>query len=171
MNSFFSEEEFKRGKFPCGPGWHMPHGRVQRGDMSPIILHVLKEKSMHGYEIIRTLEERTHGFWRPSAGSVYPTLQLLEEQELIVGKEEGGKKIYSVTDRGLKEVGENPFQHPLVRRRHSAGQFNELREIFPDIIKTLKTIAFSGSESELKEAKKILEETRRQLHDLQAKNV
>ena len=86
--------------------WHRAWGspRAGRGDISTIILHLLTEKPMHGYEIIRTLEEKSRGMWRPSAGSIYPTLQYLEEQELVSSREEGGKKIYTLTDKGHSEA-------------------------------------------------------------------
>src|ERR1700745_1834563 len=93
-----------------GGSWHghMFRGwygyQAKRGDMSPILLRVLAEKPMHGYEIIRELEKKSHGFWRPSPGSVYPTLQLLEEQDLVTSRDEGGKKVYTLTDAGSEEA-------------------------------------------------------------------
>src|SRR5579884_2173184 len=76
--------------------------RARRGDMTPIILKLLSKEPMHGYQIISRLEEKTHGMWKPSPGSVYPTLQLLEEQELIKSSSAGGKKVYSLTESGEK---------------------------------------------------------------------
>ena len=55
---------------------------------------------MHGYEMIQELESRTEGVWRPSPGSVYPTLQLLEDEGLIGGTEEGGKRRFELTEEG-----------------------------------------------------------------------
>lgn len=78
--------------------------QARRGDMRPILLRVLKARPMHGYEIIRHLEEKSHGMWRPSPGSVYPTLQLLEEEDLVRSTEEGGKKVYELTVKGKKEA-------------------------------------------------------------------
>ena len=62
-------------------GWR--GSRARRGDMVPIILRALLEKPMHGYEIISELEEKSFGYWWPSAGSIYPNLQLLEEQGFV----------------------------------------------------------------------------------------
>ena len=78
--------------------------RAGRGMMEPAILQALGEKPMHGYEIISYLEERSHGMWRPSPGSVYPTLQLLEEKDLVEYTEEDGKKTYQLTDEGKAEA-------------------------------------------------------------------
>lgn len=81
---------------------HGMHGgfRARRGMIEPAILELLLEEPMHGYEIISQLEERSHGMWRPSAGSVYPTLQLLEEKDLVTSETKGGKKVYSLTEKG-----------------------------------------------------------------------
>jgi len=105
-----------------GKPWHS-RGRsgfmqAKRGDMKPIILGVLREQSMHGYEIIRYLEERSHGMWRPSPGSVYPTLQLLEEEDLVIAKEEKGKKIYTLTDKGMKQAESSFGAGPWVHHDH-----------------------------------------------------
>jgi DNA-binding PadR family transcriptional regulator len=69
-----------------------------------IILDQLKDKPSHGYEIIRALEDRFHGFYTPSAGSVYPTLQLLEDMGYVSLTEKDGKKVYAITDQGRKHL-------------------------------------------------------------------
>jgi len=74
----------------------------QRGDLKYIILQYLKDKPSYGYEIIRALEERFHGFYVPSAGTVYPTLQMLEEMGYITSSVQEGKKVYTITDEGRK---------------------------------------------------------------------
>jgi len=77
------------------------HGRLfQKGDIKYVILDLLKDKPSHGYEIIRALEERFHGFYSPSAGSVYPTLQLLEDMGYVSSSSTEGKRVYSITDAG-----------------------------------------------------------------------
>lgn len=81
-----------------GPG----HGRRgRRGDVRAAILMLLAERPMHGYEMIQEIGERSQGLWQPSPGSVYPTLQLLVDEGLIVGSEtEGSKKLFELTDEG-----------------------------------------------------------------------
>ena len=61
---------------------------------------------MHGYEMIKEVEERSGGYWRPSAGSIYPTLQLLEDEGLIAGTESDGKRRFELTDEGRAAVAE-----------------------------------------------------------------
>lgn len=84
---------------------HRPGGRQRRGDVRSAILALLAERSMHGYEMIKEITERSGGFWRPSPGSVYPTLQLLTDQGLIVSSGgTGSKRLFELTDEGRAEV-------------------------------------------------------------------
>ena len=81
-----------------GPGRGRP---FQRGDFKYILLQHLKDKPSYGYEIIRALQERFHNFYAPSPGSVYPTLQMLEEMGYVTSGEQDGKKVYTITGEGL----------------------------------------------------------------------
>lgn len=85
---------FGRG-FGCEPP------RMRRGDIKYLLLEILKEGPRHGYDIITGLEGKFRGY-RPSPGSVYPTLQMLEEGGYVTSQEIDGKKVYTVTDAGLK---------------------------------------------------------------------
>ncbi len=78
----------------------------QRGDIKYIILDLIKDKPRYGYEIIRALEERCHGFYTPSPGVVYPTLQMLEEMGYVSATERDEKKVYTITEEGLKFLDE-----------------------------------------------------------------
>ncbi|WP_419993060.1 PadR family transcriptional regulator [Streptomyces boninensis] len=96
-----------------GPGWGGrgrggPRGRARRGDVRASILALLKDRPMHGYEMIQEIAERSGGAWKPSPGSVYPTLQLLEDEGLISSATEGGKKLFSLTDAGRTEAEQAP---------------------------------------------------------------
>ena len=77
------------------------------GEMRLVILRLIREKPRHGYEIIKALEEQLHGCYTPSAGSVYPTLQMLEDQGYVRIVEEGGKKVYHITPEGEAFLDEN----------------------------------------------------------------
>lgn len=92
-----------------GRGGPFRRGRVfEQGDLKYVILRLLSEKPRHGYEIIKELEEKFGGAYAPSAGTVYPTLALLEDMGYAsVALEEGGKKVYSITPEGLKYLDEN----------------------------------------------------------------
>jgi DNA-binding PadR family transcriptional regulator len=92
-----------------GRGGPFRGGRMfEQGDLKYVILQLLEEKPRHGYEIIKALEERFGGMYSPSAGTVYPTLTLLEDLGYAkVNVEDGGKKTYSITDEGRAYLGQN----------------------------------------------------------------
>lgn len=99
--------------FGMDAGWWPSRGRRRRGpmfesgEMKFVILELLREKPMHGYEIIKALEERMHGCYTPSAGTVYPTLQLLEDQGYVRVVESEGRKVYHLTPEGEAFLGEH----------------------------------------------------------------
>jgi DNA-binding PadR family transcriptional regulator len=97
-----------------GPGRGHGHWRgraarlFEQGDLKYVILRLLEEKPRHGYEIIKELESRFGGSYAPSPGTVYPTLTMLEDMGFArVVPEEGGKKIYEITDEGRKHLAEH----------------------------------------------------------------
>ena len=83
-----------------GPGGRRRSQMFESGEVKFVILRLLAEKPRHGYEVMRALEEKFGGLYTPSAGTVYPTLQLLEDEGYVRVVEEGGKKIYHVTPEG-----------------------------------------------------------------------
>lgn len=92
--------------FPFGPGGRGPGGPrfMGRGDLKYVLLTLLRERPMHGYEMIKQLEEQASGFYTPSAGAVYPTLQLMEDRGWVTSETVDGKKIYTITDTGRQEL-------------------------------------------------------------------
>jgi DNA-binding PadR family transcriptional regulator len=94
-----------------GPRWGaFSEGRAhnfEKGALKYVILDLLKDKSAHGYEIIRALGERSHGMYSPSPGSVYPTLQLLSDMGYLTATEIDAKKVYTITNPGRKFLKEN----------------------------------------------------------------
>lgn len=92
--------------FPFGPGGRGPGGPrfMGRGDLKYVLLGLLRERPMHGYEMMKQLEEQASGFYTPSAGAIYPTLQLLEDRGWVTSETVDGKKIYTITDAGRQEL-------------------------------------------------------------------
>lgn len=105
--------DFRFGDFSFAWGGAKRRGRwggrmFDQGDLRVVILQLLAEKPRHGYEVIKALEERSGGAYAPSAGAVYPTLTLLEEMGFATAAtEEGGKKVYTITDAGRAFLDEN----------------------------------------------------------------
>jgi len=101
--------DFWGARGPRGRGWKARAGRVfEQGDLKYVILRLLAEKPRHGYEIIKELEDRFGGAYAPSPGTVYPTLTMLEDLGYARAMpEEGGRKIYEITDQGRKHLEEH----------------------------------------------------------------
>lgn len=106
MTRQFGWEGFAFGFGPRAWGFRGGRGRGWRrrwfeaGDMKYVILKLLRDKPRHGYEIMKDLEERLHGCYSPSPGTVYPTLQWLEDEGLVAARDVDGKKVYELTDAG-----------------------------------------------------------------------
>jgi DNA-binding PadR family transcriptional regulator len=146
------------------------HGRhrARRGDVRSAILALLGEKPMHGYEMIQELEERSGGRWRPSAGSIYPTLQLMEDEGLVRAEEVDGKRVFDLTEAGRERLAEKagadaPWEQGADRSLyHQFGQ--ELRSLNA----AAAQVARAGDESQLKQMVEALTETRKRLYRLLA---
>lgn len=147
---------------------HGPGGRARRGDVRAAILALLAEQPMHGYEIIRELGERSSGVWRPSPGSVYPTLQLLEDEGLIRGVDENGKRRFELTDEGRAHLAANPRASAPwedVARGVDPVRF-QLRDAIKHVAMATMQVAEVGTDEQRTEAARLLAETRRQLYVL-----
>ena len=123
------------------PGWNneRPFGR---GDLKVVILELLKDQPRHGYDIIRVLEERSRGTYRPSAGSVYPTLQMLEDLGYVRStQEESGKKVYSITDEGRQYLADQQPTLDDIRSRLTAGWDAAQRPEVAELMRELQLMA------------------------------
>ena len=100
---------------------------------------------MHGYEMIQELEARTNGLWRPSAGSIYPTLQLLEDEGLVTAEESEGRRRFSLTDAGRAEAEEleRPPWEELTD--HGEGHASSLRDSAFQLGAAIIQVARTGS--------------------------
>jgi DNA-binding PadR family transcriptional regulator len=133
------------------------------------VLTLLLDRPMHGYEMIQELEERTSGMWRPSPGSIYPTLQLLEDEGLIVSEQVEGKRRYSLTDEGrarAEQVEDVPW------REHTEGfdweTMNKLRSAVAQLMTAFGQILSTATDEQKAQAAEVLLETRRKLYGILA---
>lgn len=118
----FNRHQFFREPRPDRP--------FRRGDIKYIILHYLKDRSSYGYEIIRALEERFHGFYVPSPGTIYPTLQMLEEMGSVTAAQQDGKRVYTITDEGRQFLTEREgFEEELENRMKSWWNHENIEDI------------------------------------------
>ena len=131
----------------------------EQGDLKYVILRLLEEKPRHGYEIIKDLESRFGGAYAPSPGTVYPTLTMLEDLGYArVVPEEGGKKIYEITDEGRKYLAEhsNTVNDIFDRIARFVGGFTdqpmmELNEAF----RRLATTTYKAATSNISDKEKV----------------
>src|SRR5688572_292530 len=100
-----------------------PHRFFERGHIKLVILNLVAEQPRHGYDIIQELEGKSHGFYSPSAGTVYPILQLLEDQGLIKADQQEGKRVYSITKEGEKHLKE--YREELEHLKNKDEHFEE----------------------------------------------
>ena len=144
--------------------------RARRGDVRTAVLAVLAEKPLHGYDVIRDLEERSGGAWTPSPGSIYPTLQMLEDEGLVTGEEQDGKRIYSLTDAGRKHLDENRerFGEPWRQAEMPEG-LRDLGRVLGEVAMAARQVMHTGNVAHAKAAAEILADARRKLYGILAK--
>ncbi len=160
------------GGFPMGPGpFYGGRPKVSRGDVRAAILHLLAEAPMHGYQIMQELTERTDGIWQPSPGSIYPTLQQLEDEGLVKADEQDGKKTYTLTDDGRAKVESDQGVPPWERFSSDTHEgFHALREVGFQVGAAVMQVARAGSEAQVAKTKEILEEARRKIYQILAED-
>jgi DNA-binding PadR family transcriptional regulator len=153
-----------------GPGFGGPmFGRgpkVGRGDVRAAIIALLAEEPMHGYQIITELTERSGGVWRPSPGSVYPTLQALEDQGLVTADKSEGRRVFSLTDDGRAEAdaagdGPAPWEDAA---RGADRSLVDLRGLMFEVGAAIMQVGRAGSEQQIKAVGEILTDTRRKIY-------
>ena len=156
-----------RGQFERKVG-----ARMGRGDVRAAVLALLADKDMHGYQIIQEIEERSGGAWKPSPGSVYPTLQLLADEGLITATESNGRKTYSLTDEGRKLAEASadqpaPWEAPGAR---DGGRTSALPKASIDLAHAVAQIGRSGTPEQVKQAVAALDEARRKVYAILAQD-
>ena len=139
-------------------------GRARRGDIQIAVLALLNERPMHGYQIIQELAERSGGAWTPSAGSVYPTLQLLEDQGQVVSEQIDGKRVFTLTEEGKTRADALPDKQPWVDSAGEAEAERGLREAFVGLVGATHQVARAGSSEQIAKAVVLLNEARRQMY-------
>lgn len=160
---------------PHGPGFgpgfgRGPWSRARRGDVRNAIVLALADEPMHGYQIMQRLEERSGGAWRPSPGSVYPTLQLLEDQGLVRGEEAEGRRVFSLTETGSEEAArlkEKLGDAPWGEGGETDPRF-ALRQAGFSLAGAVKQVAMTGSPEDAQKALEILRDARKKIYALLA---
>ena len=163
----FRMPPFGAGMPPHGAGFGGP--RARRGDIRAAVLRLLSEQPMHGYQIIQELSSRSGGAWCPSAGSVYPTLQLLADEGLIAAEETAGKKVFSLTETGTAAVAETADQPaPWDEAAQSDTGAGGLREAVGKLMPAVFQIGKNGTPAQVAAAAEVLNDARKKLYAMLA---
>lgn len=143
--------------------------RAPRGEVRTAVLALLAEQPMHGYQMIQEIEQRTAGQWKPSAGSIYPTLQMLTDDGLIQSDASNGRKTYSLTEEGTAEAIDAAASAPWIdaEKRGHPG-FRLLPKASVSLAQVIAQIGQSGTVEQIEQAVDLLDETRRKLYAILA---
>jgi DNA-binding PadR family transcriptional regulator len=142
--------------------------RAGKGEVRAAVLALLSERPMHGYQIIREIEDRSGGTWKPSAGSVYPTLQLLADEGVIRAEEANGRKIYSLTEAGREEAARDHSSAPW--NAPGGGGFGSLPRAGVELAQAAAQVGRSGSPEQVRQAVAVLDEARRRIYAILAQD-
>jgi len=182
---------WERGRRPGPPPWvqelvrsfggpDMGGGRsgprARRGDVRTAILDVLSQEPMNGYQIIQQISERSGGAWKPSPGSVYPTVQQLEDEGLVEGVDTEGRRLLQLTVDGQQWVHEHPDElqatwrpfEATTEERFASEGVGDLKPVAGQVMGALWQVMMHGTAQQKAEAADILGETRRRLYGLLA---
>ncbi|HZU80683.1 MAG TPA: PadR family transcriptional regulator [Acidimicrobiales bacterium] len=171
-----------RGRGPWWEDWGGEWGgpmrgpRMRRGDIRWALLGALTDGPGHGYELITRLEEHHGGIWRPSPGSVYPTLQMLEDEGLVRSEERDGKRVYELTDAGRSALEERtahqeagPGEAGFRPSRGRGRRFGEkIGPAIGPLVMAVRQVAMSGDEDQLDRAAEILRRATKEIYQLLA---
>jgi DNA-binding PadR family transcriptional regulator len=160
------------GIFGLGQDEQRRGPRVRRGDVRSAILDVLAVEPMNGYQIIQQIAERSGGAWKPSPGSVYPTVQQLEDEGLVEGTEGAGRRLLQLSEEGRSYVAEHPDELAATWRPFDQPEADEgpgdLKPVIGQVMGAVWQVVVSGTKQQQAEAAEILAETRRKLYGILA---
>jgi DNA-binding PadR family transcriptional regulator len=167
------DRRYGRGHEGGFPGFLGRGPRAGRGDVRAAILALLAEQPMHGYQIMREVGERSGGVWRPSPGSIYPTLQQLEDEELVRPETgDGGRRVFALTDAGREAQsaaadGPAPWDEVGVEGDTTAL---ELRDLVGQVMAAARQVLHAGESAQIAQAKDVLRDARRKLYRILAED-
>lgn len=142
-------------------------GGVRRGEVRDLLLAALLDGPAHGYELMSWLEERSGGRWRPSPGSVYPLLQLFEDEGLATGREQGGRRVFALTEAGRAQADRGRVRD-LAADPAAVSQHQELRAEVHQLHLAARQVGSAGRPAQVEQAVAVVREARQALYRLLA---
>ncbi|EAZ89066.1 PadR family transcriptional regulator [Crocosphaera chwakensis] len=163
---FASEHKHPGKGRPRRRGHHLRDGRtrIPRGDIKYLLLSLLAEKPQHGYQLIREIELRWGGFYRPSPGSVYPTLQLLEEGNYLTSEQLEGKKVYTITDSGKELLAQHEPSVSMLDVVEEQPQLIELKTTLRDLKEVITQLTRTGNKTKIEQVVSRLKQLKREIY-------
>ena len=174
----FVHQFFMRGRHghrdPFGKGWG-DEPRNRRGDIKFMLLGLLSERPQHGYELIKELENRRGGFRRLSPGSVYPTLQMMEEGGYLTSEQVDGKRVYTITEAGRRLLRDRHQQSDSTNAYDSfienkPSQLIELRRTLTELNDLVTQVARSGNSEQANRVRDLLVQVKREIYKFLAED-
>jgi len=158
-----------------GPSFEPPfgggRGRKRRGDVRVALLLLLAEEPRNGYQLMQEIEERSGGRWRPSPGSVYPTLQQLEDQGLIKPTEREGTKLFELTDAGREHLDHIGTHAPPWDHEDDTENSNDMKHEIKQLHIAATMVLRGGDETQITRATEVLAEARRNVYKVLADDI
>jgi DNA-binding PadR family transcriptional regulator len=143
--------------------------RMGRGDIRRAILSALQAGPAHGYAVMRRLEEMSGGLWRPSPGSVYPHLQMLEDEGMVASSEVDGTRVFHLTDAGTAEAAaESPL--PWQGNGESDDQIRNLRLAVTQLMSAAKQLSGAGENAQVERGIAVVQKARKELYQILAED-
>jgi DNA-binding PadR family transcriptional regulator len=165
------------GGTPFGPPWGGPpfgqRRRMRRGDVRAALLVLLAEEPRNGYALMQEVERRSEGVWRPSPGSVYPTLAQLEDEGLVVAEVVDGRKRFALTEEGRAYVEQRRQElgEPWAGLSDDFGEGRtRLRHLVSGLGGAVMQVATSGDDAQVEQANRVLAEARNALYRILAED-
>lgn len=159
---------------PWGPsgarGWRGPKAR--RGDIRAAILAVLAEEPRNGYQIIQEVADRSGGVWKPSPGSIYPTLQQLEDEGLVRADAETGRRTFTLTDEGRAYVSSHAEEvaAPWAAMSEAGDSDDGLKPLIGQVAAAIWQVVAVGNPDQQAQARDALNDLRRRLYAILAED-
>ena len=143
--------------------------RMRRGDIRRAILSALKDNPAHGYEVMHRLEERSGGLWRPSPGSIYPHLQMLEDEGMVQSAEVDGTRTFTLTEKGVAEAA-NDEPLPWQSSGENDDQIRSLRLSVTQLMSAAKQLSGAGESAQVERGIAVIKKARQELYQILAED-
>jgi DNA-binding PadR family transcriptional regulator len=142
---------------------------MRRGDIRKAILAALQEHPAHGYEVMRRLEQMSGGLWRPSPGSVYPHLQMLEDEGMVNSEEHDGTRTFDLTDDGKAEAAKSEA-FPWDAREEGGNDVRDLRQAVGQLMSAAKQLSGAGEGTQVARGIEVIQKARKELYQILAED-